>query len=208
MSALLYWFSRSGTMSLHQFLSISTVGNVSYIIVCRGVCPLHGEIFSSFYGGVPGGASGKEPACQCRRCRRCEFDPWVRKIPWRRAWQPTPVFLPGESHGQGAWRATAHRVTKNQTQLKQLSMHASGKEIRTVSAGRKRACRSTHSHFKPAPNWHLSRSYILLARATHKAKAWRNELSPPMGGSYKVTSAGGEYSKGRRIRTTVAVKLP
>ena len=31
---------------------------------------------------------------------RCRFDPWVRKIPWRRAWQPTPVFLPGESHGQ------------------------------------------------------------------------------------------------------------
>ena len=28
------------------------------------------------------------------------FDPWVRMIPWRRAWQPTPVFLPGESHGQ------------------------------------------------------------------------------------------------------------
>ena len=32
--------------------------------------------------------------------RRYRFDPWVRKIPWRRAWQPTPVFLPGESHGQ------------------------------------------------------------------------------------------------------------
>ena len=31
---------------------------------------------------------------------RDEFDPWVRKIPWRRAWKPTPVFLPGESHGQ------------------------------------------------------------------------------------------------------------
>ena len=46
-----------------------------------------------------GGASGKEPACQCRRCKRCGFDPWVKKIPWRRAWQPTPVFLPGESHG-------------------------------------------------------------------------------------------------------------
>jgi len=30
----------------------------------------------------------------------CEFDPWVRKIPWSRKWQPTPVFLPGESHGQ------------------------------------------------------------------------------------------------------------
>ena len=34
------------------------------------------------------------------RPERCEFDPWVKKIPWRRAWQPTPVFLPGEFHGQ------------------------------------------------------------------------------------------------------------
>ena len=46
------------------------------------------------------GASGKEPACQCRRCKRCRFDPWVGKIPWRRAWQLSSVFLPGESHGQ------------------------------------------------------------------------------------------------------------
>ena len=50
--------------------------------------------------GFPGGASGKEPTCQCRRRERPEFDPWVRKIPCRRAWQATPVFLPGESHGQ------------------------------------------------------------------------------------------------------------
>ena len=48
----------------------------------------------------PGGASGKEPTCQCRRCKRFRFNPWVRKILWRRKWQPTPVFLPGESHGQ------------------------------------------------------------------------------------------------------------
>ena len=50
--------------------------------------------------GFPGGASGKESTCQCRRCKRCEFDPWVGKIPWRRARQSTPVFLPRESHGQ------------------------------------------------------------------------------------------------------------
>ena len=50
--------------------------------------------------GFPGGTSGKEPACQCRGHRRCWLDPWVRKIPWRRKWQPTPVFLPGESHEQ------------------------------------------------------------------------------------------------------------
>ena len=50
--------------------------------------------------GFPGGASGKEPASKCRICKRRGFNPWIRKIPWRRAWQPTPVFLPGESHGQ------------------------------------------------------------------------------------------------------------
>ena len=43
------------------------------------------------------GTSGKEPAHQCRRCKGLGFDPWGRKIPWRRAWQPTPAFLPGES---------------------------------------------------------------------------------------------------------------
>ena len=46
--------------------------------------------------GFPRGAGGKELVCQCRSCKRPGFDPWVRKIPWRRAWQPTPVFLPGK----------------------------------------------------------------------------------------------------------------
>ena len=41
--------------------------------------------------------SGKESACECRRHR---FDPWVSKIPWRKKWQTTPVFLPKEPHGQ------------------------------------------------------------------------------------------------------------
>ena len=45
-----------------------------------------------------GGASGKEPACQCRRQKRWKFETWARKNPWRRAWQPFPVFLPGEFH--------------------------------------------------------------------------------------------------------------
>ena len=48
----------------------------------------------------PGGASGKDPACQCRRPKRCRLDSWVEKIPWRAARQPIPVFLPGESSGQ------------------------------------------------------------------------------------------------------------
>ena len=48
---------------------------------------------------LPRWLRGKESTYRCRRHRRCRFDPWVRKIPWRRKWQPTPVFLPGESHG-------------------------------------------------------------------------------------------------------------
>ena len=55
---------------------------------------------------------------QCRSHRRPGFDPWVRKIPWRRACQPTTVLLPGESHGQAV-----HRVAKSQTLLKWLSTH-------------------------------------------------------------------------------------
>ena len=50
--------------------------------------------------GFPGDTSGKEFLWQWRRCKRHGFSLWVRKIPWRRKWQPTPVFLPGKSHGQ------------------------------------------------------------------------------------------------------------
>ena len=50
--------------------------------------------------GCPCGASDKESAYKCKRGKRCEFDPWVGKIPWRRKLQPTPVFLPQECHGQ------------------------------------------------------------------------------------------------------------
>ena len=45
-------------------------------------------------------ASQKELACQCRRHSTGRFDPWVWMMPWRQAWQPSPVFLPGKSHGQ------------------------------------------------------------------------------------------------------------
>ena len=64
------------------------------------------------------GASGKEPAWQCRRHKRCGFDPWVRKITWRMAQQPIPVFLPGESHGQrnlvghSPWRCKESDMTE------------------------------------------------------------------------------------------------
>ena len=50
--------------------------------------------------GIPRWCSGKESACQCRRCMKCGFDPWVWKIPWKRIWYLPPVFLPGKFHEQ------------------------------------------------------------------------------------------------------------
>ena len=63
-------------------------------------------------GGFLGGASGEEPSYHYRRHKRHGFDPWVGKISWRRAWHPTPVFLPGESRGQrclGGYSPWDHR---------------------------------------------------------------------------------------------------
>ena len=67
--------------------------------------------------GFPRGASGKEPACQRRRHKKLKFDPWVGKIAWRRSWQPTPVFLPGDPMDRGAWWAIVHGVVKSQARL-------------------------------------------------------------------------------------------
>ena len=68
--------------------------------------------------GFPGGSDSKESA----HCKRPGFDPWVGKIPWRRVWQPTPVFLPGESpwteepgglQSMGLQRVRHDRVSKH-----------------------------------------------------------------------------------------------
>ena len=73
--------------------------------------------------GLPWWLSGKESACNAGAIRRCKMDPWVRKMPWRRARQPAPVFLPGNPMDRGAWQATVHSVAKSRTQLKRLGMH-------------------------------------------------------------------------------------
>ena len=64
------------------------------------------NILLPYEQGYPGGAADEEHA-------RRSFDPWVRKIPWRRAWQPTPVFLHGESHGQRSLVGTVRGVTES-----------------------------------------------------------------------------------------------
>ena len=58
------------------------------------------KVFPQLDPGIAEGTNSKEPTHQGRRHKRCGFYPWIRKMLWRRAWQPTPVFLPEESHGQ------------------------------------------------------------------------------------------------------------
>ena len=77
-----------------------------------------------FPGCFPGDASGKEATYQCRRHKRCGFNPWVRKIPWGRKWQSTPEFLPRKSHAErslgcysprGCKEADTAEITKHST---------------------------------------------------------------------------------------------
>ena len=62
--------------------------------------------------GSPGGTSGKEPACQCRRCKRCKFNSGVAKIPWRRAWQPIQNSCLENAMDRGAWRLQSMRLQR------------------------------------------------------------------------------------------------
>ena len=91
-------FATQWTAACQAPLSSNTSWNLLQFMPIKLVCYLIIASFSSlavpFSLEFPWCLSGKESACQCRRHG---FDPWVRKIPWRRKWQPTPVFLPGES---------------------------------------------------------------------------------------------------------------
>ena len=69
-------------------------------IFFHGLVDYNYHDFMDIIKGFTGGASGKEPICQCKQFKRWGFEPWAMKIPWKRACQFTPVFWPGESHGQ------------------------------------------------------------------------------------------------------------
>ena len=93
-----------GSLSLLQWIFLTQELNQG-LLHCRWILirkawkkpNINLEFYTSeviFHLGFPGVSSSKEPTCQCGRCR---FDPWVGNITWIRAWQPTPVFLPGQS---------------------------------------------------------------------------------------------------------------
>ena len=121
------------------------------------------------YGGI--GASGKEPTCQHRRHKRCGFDPWVGRIPWRRKWQPTLVFLPGESHGQepgGLWSTGSQRIRhthkKESDTTERLSMNSQEKGGRRQGEG------------EELKMWSQLRSFSLIPQGAEEHKMYRTFL--------------------------------
>ena len=98
------------SQSLLKLISIESVMPSNHLILCSPLLLLPSifskiRVFSNesvlcIKWSKPRWCSDKESACQSRRQKRHRFNTWVGKIPWRRKWQPTPVLLPGESHGQ------------------------------------------------------------------------------------------------------------
>ena len=114
----LYW--GISNLEAHEVLYV--------IFYCKGACAILRYWSSAFPKwiplslksllGFPGGANGRESICQCRRCKGCGFDPQVKKISWRRAWQSTPAYMPRKFHAQRNLGATAPGAAKSHTWLK------------------------------------------------------------------------------------------
>ena len=108
--------------------------------------------------GFPGGASGKESARQCRRRQRCGLDPWVRKMPWRGKWQPTAVYLPGET----PW-------TEEPGGLPSIGLQ------RVRHDWSDRACACTHTHI--GTYTHISQ-YIFILKYFFHSVIWVSSKRP------------------------------
>ena len=98
---------RDSPLSLSQFQVHRGATDLHFI------CPKLTQLL-----GLPRWCSGKESTCQSRRH---EFDPWVRKILWRRNCQPTPVFLSGKFHGQRSLAGYRPRDCKESNTIERLS---------------------------------------------------------------------------------------
>ena len=101
-----YWRNICSLKTLSLSVHGSLAGSLSWILenpvlywhlVTQKLFPNLKTALEQVIRELPWWLRGKESACQCRRCG---FDPWIRKIPWSRRQQPTPVLLPGKFHGQ------------------------------------------------------------------------------------------------------------
>ena len=171
--------------------------------------------------GFPGGSVDKEITCQCERCRSRGLLLWVRKIPWRRKWQPTPVFLPGESHGQrnlvgySPWGCkesdTSERISLSLFKVyvsmlfSQFVLPSTSPSPQVCSLSRSPLC-SFHFHVfriqppyykKPRPSWKVARERTkTLAETQYQVPATRlSHLDIPTKPSLQMTIASADNTK-------------
>ena len=103
------------SMWLYSCLASFVESSIPFLLYCISTLVKNQVAMNSSF---PGGVVGKESAvAQCKRHKKCQFSPRVGKISWRRARQPTPVFLLENPMGRGAWQATFLGVAKSRTQL-------------------------------------------------------------------------------------------
>ena len=121
--------------------------------------------FFLYLQSLPGGTSGKEPACQCRRCKRFGFDSWVGKIPWRRALQAPPVFLPGKFHGQKSLAGHSLGVGHKKSDMSDHT-HVHAADVGGVLKTRAPTLTVAQSLF----SWHLMPPHLPSGKSHSKAK--------------------------------------
>ena len=108
--------------------------------------------------GLPRWLSGKESACQYRRLKRHRFNPWVRKIPWRRKWQSTPAFLPGKSRGQ--WSLAVYSPWSHKRVKHSLAAKQQQQQIYTFSG--QHITKEIHDQPPtPTPHFHSSKEVLV-----------------------------------------------
>ena len=123
--------------------------------------------------GFPGGTSSQESSCQCRRCKRLGFDPWVGKIPWSRKWQPTPVVFPGEFHGE---RSLAGYSPRGCREL-DMTEHACTRDPDTVASLQGLVYRSSHQLFWSLPQQQLENRSVNRINSCFPTGVWKCQCS-------------------------------
>ena len=153
--SFIFWkvTSRALTVDLDEWLSLLAP-------LCRWTWSSSFLPASKLRLRLPWWLSDKESSCQYRRHG---FDPWVGKIPWRRAWQPTPVFLPGESHGQRSPVGYSPRGHKESDTTKRLNNNS---KTETQGLWLPRLSREAQGSWGGIPGW-LFPSTCLHRDKTH-----------------------------------------
>ena len=89
---------------------------VGCLSLLQGIIPTQADSLPTELSEKPNFPGGSDSKSVCLQCGRPGFNPWVGKIPWRRKWQPTPVLLPGKSHGRRSLVSYSfHALTKSRT---------------------------------------------------------------------------------------------